>query len=137
MTAGNEGCKLVAYPDQKGVWTIGYGQTGPGIVKGLVWTQAQANAAFADAEATRALRLSSMLTGATSQSQFDAMLDLGYNIGMNALSTSTVVRQHNAGNFKAAAAAFLLWDKITVNGVVTVDAGLVTRRQREATVYLS
>ncbi len=46
-TAGWEGDKLVAYQDQGGVWTIGRGHTGPGIVEGLVWTQAESDAAFA------------------------------------------------------------------------------------------
>ena len=26
-----EGCKLEAYPDFGGIWTIGYGHTGPGV----------------------------------------------------------------------------------------------------------
>ena len=33
-----EGCRLKAYLCPAGVWTIGWGSTGPGIVKGVVWT---------------------------------------------------------------------------------------------------
>ena len=37
-----EGCKLTAYQDSIGVWTIGYGHTA-GVTKGQVITQAQAD----------------------------------------------------------------------------------------------
>lgn len=46
-TQQNENCRLVAYQDSvHGVWTIGYGCTGPDIGLGTEWTQNQANAAF-------------------------------------------------------------------------------------------
>ena len=41
-----EGCRLEAYPDPASggePWTIGWGATGPGIKKGVRWTQAQAD----------------------------------------------------------------------------------------------
>ncbi len=37
-----EGLKLEAYQDSGGVWTIGYGHTGPEVVKGLTITAEQA-----------------------------------------------------------------------------------------------
>jgi lysozyme len=39
-----EGRRLNAYQDQAGIWTIGYGHTGPEVNAGLVWSQAQADA---------------------------------------------------------------------------------------------
>ena len=45
-----EGCELEAYPDPVSgdePWTIGVGHTGPGICKGVVWTQDQADNALA------------------------------------------------------------------------------------------
>ena len=44
----DEGLRLVAYKDTEGVWTIGYGHTGPEVKPGLVWTEAQAEAALVD-----------------------------------------------------------------------------------------
>jgi lysozyme len=44
-----EGCRLAAYPDPLSggdPWTIGYGNTGPGIGPGTVWTQQQADDAL-------------------------------------------------------------------------------------------
>jgi lysozyme len=40
----DEGCRLNAYFDTRGILTIGYGHTGPDVVQGLVWSQAQADA---------------------------------------------------------------------------------------------
>lgn len=40
-----EGIRFHAYQDSKGVWTIGMGHTGPEVHEGLVWTQAQVDAA--------------------------------------------------------------------------------------------
>ena len=39
-----EGCKLKAYRDQRGIWTCGWGATGPEITAKTTWTQEQADA---------------------------------------------------------------------------------------------
>lgn len=44
----DEGLRLKAYQDTVGVWTIGYGHTGPEVKPGLVWTEAQAEAALVE-----------------------------------------------------------------------------------------
>jgi len=36
----------VAYLDPVGIWTIGYGHTGPEVVEGLVWTDEQCDEAL-------------------------------------------------------------------------------------------
>ena len=38
-----ESCRLLAYQDTLGVWTIGWGHTGPAIGPGLVWGQEMAD----------------------------------------------------------------------------------------------
>ncbi|HTD96362.1 MAG TPA: lysozyme, partial [Edaphobacter sp.] len=42
LTKGFEGLRLEAYADQGGVWTVGYGHTGPGVYAGLAITEDQA-----------------------------------------------------------------------------------------------
>jgi len=69
--------------------------------------------------------------------QAAAMLSLAYNIGTSAFSTSTVLKEFNAGNIQAAADAFLLWDKAHVNGQPVVVAGLLNRRKAEEAVFLT
>ena len=69
----------------------------------------------------------------TTQAQFDAMVCLAYNIGVNAFQRSTVLRRHNAGDYAGAAAAFAMWNK----GGGKVLKGLVRRRAAEAALYRS
>jgi GH24 family phage-related lysozyme (muramidase) len=131
-----EQCKLTAYPDPGSrdgkPWTVGWGSTGPDIGPGTVWTQAQADERFRQDISGRESKLNAILGGApTTQAQFDAMLSLGYNIGMDALAGSTVMRRHKAGDHEGAATAFGLWNKN--DGQVL--RGLVRRRAAEADLY--
>jgi lysozyme len=44
LTERFEGCRLEAYPDIRGIWTIGYGHTGPDVHPEMCITQAQVEA---------------------------------------------------------------------------------------------
>lgn len=46
-----------------------------------------------------------------SQNQFDALVSLVFNIGVDAFLKSTVLRKLNAHDYAAAAAGFAAWDK--------------------------
>jgi len=74
--------------------------------------------------------------GLSSDNQFAAMVSLTFNIGTGAFLGSTVLHQHKAGNFEAAADAFLLWDKAHINGKLVVVPGLLNRRIDERALYL-
>ena len=50
LTEQFEGCRLTAYQDQVGVWTIGYGHTGTDVTPGLTITQQQAEAGLFQSE---------------------------------------------------------------------------------------
>lgn len=131
-----EGCRLQAYADPGSddghPWTIGWGSTGPGIAKGVVWTQQQADDRFAADLAKFAAKVRDVLGGAkTTGPQFDAMVSLAYNIGVGAFSKSTVLRKHRAGDYPGAQAAFAMWNKN--DGAVM--AGLTRRRAAEAARY--
>jgi len=73
----------------------------------------------------------------TDDNQFAAMVSLCFNIGSGNFRTSSVLRQHLAGNPAAAADAFLMWDKAHVDGGLQVVQGLLNRRQRERELYLA
>jgi lysozyme len=129
-----ESCELTAYRDQRGVVTCGWGATGPDISMRTHWTQDQADARFDRDIEVRAKQLTEFLDGApTTQNQFDALLSLGYNIGMGALKGSTALRKHIAGDHNGAAKAILMWNK--VNG--KQNPGLTRRRNAEHDLYLS
>lgn len=129
-----EGCRLHAYQDVAGIWTIGWGET-HGVKPGMVWTQAQADAVLRN-------RVAQFLLGVYRRAPMlwlepperaAACGSLAYNIGLGAFNASTVKRKTNEGEWLAAAKAFLLWNKSGGR----VIYGLTLRRRAESRVYLS
>lgn len=131
LTKSFEGLELSAYPDQGGVWTVGYGHTGPGVHAGLVITQDHADTFLESDVAGAVTAVNRMVTAEINQNQFDALVDFTFNLGCASLSQSTLLRYVNAGEFGLAAAQFLLWDH--VRGVVV--PGLLRRRQAEMQLF--
>lgn len=129
-----EGCKLAAYPDPGtggDPWTIGYGATGPGIKKGVTWTQAQADDRLA-LDVDRFLKgVRSVLKRPATDPQLGAMTSLAYNIGVKAFTNSTLLRKFNAGDKAGAAAEFARWNR--AGGKVM--RGLSNRRADELRVF--
>ena len=131
LTKNFEGCRLSAYADQGGVWTIGYGHTGPGVHAGLTITQDQADTFLISDVAGAVACVNRLVTSSIVQCQFDALVDFTFNLGCACLANSTLLRAVNAGDFDGAANEFLRWDH--VNGVVV--PGLLRRRQAEAGMF--
>ncbi len=76
-----EGCKLTAYQDSVGVWTIGYGHTS-GVKQGDTITQAQANAYLkADCKTAETAVNKYYSKYKWNQNQFDALVSFAFNIG--------------------------------------------------------
>jgi lysozyme len=132
-----EGCKLTAYQDVAGIWTIGYGHT-LGVTAGMVFTQDQADQALASDLLSTETAVDKAVAGVnTTDNQFAAMVSLSYNIGSGNFGSSTVLKEHRAGQTQSAADAFLMWNKATINGVLQVVAGLTNRRTAERSLYLT
>jgi len=133
----NEGCELTAYLDRIADpprWSIGYGDT-QNVHEGLTITQEEADARLLQRLAREfEPAVDRICVGtSTTQSQYDAMVSLSYNIGIGAFGRSSVARLHKVGNIKAAASAFSLWNKA---GGKVIPA-LTRRRSEEAALYLS
>ena len=132
-----EGLSLKAYPDPATggePWTIGYGHTGLEVKKGLVWSQADADLQLIEDVRRFADGVSKALDGApATQSQFDAMVSLAYNVGLGNFGGSTLLKKHKAGDHVGAAAEFSRWNKAAGK----VMAGLTRRRAAEAALYRS
>jgi lysozyme len=125
-----EGCKLVAYWDPAGkVWTIGYGDTGPDVVQGTVWTQAQADAAL-QAKLDRARQeLLALSPGVIwPPGAEDSLTDFVYNEGSGRYQGSTVRKCVLAGDWQGVKAHLLDWEFAGGKRL----GGLVTRREGEA-----
>ena len=135
-----EGCarkrddgQVHAYPDPGtggAPWTIGWGATGPGILRGTVWSQAQCDARLENDLVRFAREVRAALAGApTSPNQFDALVSFHYNTG--AIARTTLTRLHKQGQFPEAAGQFSKW--VYAGGHRL--PGLVRRRAAEANLY--
>ena len=127
-----EGQRLTAYQDIVGVWTIGYGHTGPDVKPGLNITQQQAEQLLINDLARFARDVNDLVTVQINQNQFDALVSFAYNLGVGALQKSTLLRLLNAGSYQPAADEFPRWNRAGGN----VVAGLTRRRAAERQLFL-
>lgn len=130
-----EGCELTAYKDPVGILTIGYGSTGPHVKPGMTITEAEAEALLKKDLARFESAVNKLTGGKVTQDQFDSLVAFAFNVGEGAggLKTSTLLREHNAGDFAEAAEQFKRWNR--AGGRVL--AGLTRRRAAEAALYRS
>lgn len=132
-----EGCKLTAYQDSVGVWTIGYGWTKPvdgkPIRAGMTINQETAERLLKTGLASYESDVSRLVKVGLTQGQFDALVSFTYNLGARSLSTSTLLRKLNSGDYAGAADEFLRWNK--AGGKVL--NGLTRRREAERALFLS
>lgn len=132
-----EGCKLTAYQDSVGVWTIGYGWTQPfdgkPIRAGMAIKQETAERLLKTGLVSYESDVSRLVKVGLTQGQFDALVSFTYNLGARSLSTSTLLRKLNAGDYAGAADEFLRWNK--AGGKVL--NGLTRRREAERALFLS
>lgn len=129
----HEGCRLTAYADTGGVFTVGYGATGPDIHPGTVWDQAHAETRLAEDVARFEKAVNELVTVPITDNQRAALVSFAFNLGAHALAGSTLLRKLNAGDKPGAAAEFIRWDRA---GGVEVP-GLLRRRHNEADLFLS
>lgn len=127
LTEQFEGCRLVAYQDQGGVWSCGYGHTGPDVFEGVTCTQAQADEWLQNDIHWAANVVNNLVTTQLTQDEFNSVCDFVFNVGSGNFASSTLLKDLNAGNLADAATQFVRWDK--VHGQVV--AGLLRRRLAE------
>lgn len=132
LTESFEGCRLVAYQDQAGIWTIAFGHT-RGVRPGDTCTQAQAEAWLQEDIAFAEDCVNKNVTVLLTQEEFDSLVDLIFNIGCGNFKTSTLLRLLNSGDYAAAAAEFPKWD----HAGGKENAGLLRRRIAEEAEFQS
>jgi lysozyme len=141
-----EGCEkrlsdgsLKAYQDGGGVWTIGFGHTGPDVIPGLIWTQAQADAALMEDIKEAEEGVNRLVKVPLTQNEFDALVSFAFNVGLDidadtqaeGLGDSTLLRKLNEHDYNGASAEFQKWCKD--NGKIV--PGLKRRRLAEAILF--
>lgn len=129
-----EGCKLKAYDDGGGVWTIGYGHT-KGVVPGMTITQAQAEQFLHEDLERFQSYVEEAVQVEVNEDQFSALVCFCFNVGpgIEGFGGSTLLRKLNAGDDAGAAEQFPRWNK--VNGEPWL--GLTRRRLAEQALFLS
>lgn len=139
-----EKLELEAYPDDSGgVWTIGYGQTGPDVVKGKKITQQQAENLLTEflKKQTAALNVLLKDVPMVGQGQIDALSSLIYNIGIQAFKNSTMYQYILKADWKNATLEFVNQDKFgEYHGWIYDNGkkikGLINRRIAEKEMFL-
>ncbi len=130
-----EGCHLVAYKCSAGVWTIGWGHTGPEVKQGLTWTQRRADDALAaDLREAHAGMLQAIpMARSWSGPRQAALTSWVYNVGAGAAADSTLRRRLGAGESPDTVISEELpkWNK----GGGGVLPGLVRRRAAEVALF--
>ena len=122
-----EGCRMTAYQDTAGVWTIGYGHTA-GVKRGDRCTQYQAEQYLREDLAKFEAKVQKY-KNLTTQGRFDAVLDFCYNLGCAKYEGSTLRKKIEAwGKTADIQREFLKW--VYAGGKV-LD-GLYSRRIWEA-----
>jgi len=132
MIKKHEGCKLDAYQDTVGVWTIGYGHTA-GVKEGMSISQSEADDMFAEEVESYASEVVNMVDKTLNQNQIDSLTSFAYNVGIDALRGSTLLKRINdeRSTEDSIREQFNKW--VYADG--KVENGLVHRRKEEADLF--
>lgn len=127
-----EGCRLTAYQDSKGVWTIGYGHT-KDVHPGDKITEYQAEELLR-ADLRQFELIADKYPRLNTQGKYDAVVDFLYNCGPGNYDSSTLKKYINAGKATwEIQEQFLRWVYCTMSsGEKRKLGGLVSRRIWEA-----
>ncbi|EPG4763155.1 lysozyme [Klebsiella pneumoniae] len=133
---GEEGERLSAYLDSRGIPTIGVGHTGTvdgkPVVIGMVISQNKSTELLLQDIQWVEKAINSSVKTPLTQNQYDALCSLVFNIGATAFYGSTVLKRVNQKDYTAAADAFLMWKKAGKDPEI-----LLPRRRRERALFLS
>lgn len=116
-------------PGYNGLWTIGYGSTGPKVTEGTIWTKAQCEKELRRQMNKKAQEINAYLKVKVNQNQFDALCCAAYNLGTAGIHG--ILDLVNAGKFKEAGAKFMEY-KYAGGKVLR---GLVRRRAEERELF--
>lgn len=139
-----EGQRLESYQDSVGIWTIGFGHTGPDIEEGDTCSEAQANAWLLIDISNAEKIIKNSVTVNINENQRAALVSFCYNVGpgregvkdglvhLKSGGQSHLLIYTNQEEFDKAADQFLNWAK--AGGVVL--PGLMKRRVEERALFM-
>ena len=124
-----EGCKLAAYQDANGVWTIGWGHTGADVAAGLVWTEDKADNTLQQDLSVHYAQMLALVpkAGNWPAGRQAAIADFVYNLGSGTFEHSTLHSAVLSEAWQSVKTQLALW----VHAGGKVENGLVRRRNLE------
>lgn len=126
-----EGLRLDAYRDVVGVWTVGYGSTGPHVKPGMRITEAEAEQLLKDDLDRFERCVDKFVTVPINDNQFAALVAFAFNVGEGAFRRSTLLRKLNSGDYASVPTQLSRWNRAGGR----VIAGLTNRRAAEAALW--
>ena len=126
-----EGCELKAYRCSAGKWTIGYGHT-EGVKEGDTCTAEQAASWLIEDIESRQRALAHYINKPVTEGQFIALTSLAFNVGVQNVLKSKLLRKLNAGDFDGAVEEFLDFDLANGKRI----PGLTRRRKAEYDLFI-
>lgn len=133
----SEGKLNAVYKDPAGILTVCYGHTGPELRLGQFYTDDQCDTILARDILSHRAGIDKCINLSLTRNEYDAVLDLAFNVGVTAVCKSTLVRRINSGDNAGASNEFLRWNKARVRGKVVVLRGLTKRREAERALFLT
>jgi lysozyme len=128
----HEGCKLTAYADSVGIWTVGYGHTGPSIHDGVTINQATADSYLRSDLEIAGERLAKRVTEdvilALTDNQYAALLSFVFNLGCGDWQIWKLLNQRKFDQIPAQISRFC-------NAGGQKLQGLVNRRAAEVVLW--
>lgn len=139
-----ESCKLNAYQDSGGIWTIGWGATtypnGKKVQKGDKITQQEADDLLLYHIIQKKLLVLGRINRGLKQHELDALVSFAYNAGTGYHSDGRYYDYNiwvNVNNRLEGADMRRYWESLAVTAGGKKLAGLVRRRKAEAEMYLT
>jgi lysozyme len=135
--AEHEGRRLKSYQDSVGVWTVGWGHTGPDVHEGMTISEAKARALLKADLKTAAARLAAKVKPevikALTEHQYAALLSFVFNVGAG--DGWTIWRRLNAQQLDQIPLELAKFVNGTVGGKKVKIQGLVNRRAAETALW--
>lgn len=134
-----EGLRLEAYQDQGGVWTIGWGHTGPDVHKGCVITEQQAeqllDGDLADAEGS----VNKLVIVPLTDNQFASLVSFVFNLGELHFKNSTLLQVLNQEYYDSVPSEMRRWKFVQDQATKKYMAspGMEKRREKEIALWMT
>lgn len=131
-----EGCRLEAYPDPASggePWTVGYGHTGDDVYKGYTVSQEEAEEILRRDLVKFERGVLNSAKVALNSNQFSALVCFAYNIGLENLRSSLLMKCVNSYHPEDASKQFARWNHAA--GIVM--PGLTARREKERLLFIT